>query len=83
MISLTSLQSSAQSVWQRVQTHAGIFLNTYPPIPPPTAGMYTYPIELPGGQRRLHLRIESDGSGVLFIDVTDVIHLNATCDINE
>jgi len=27
---------------------------------------------------RVHLRIEDDGSGVLFVDVTDVVHLNAT-----
>jgi len=27
---------------------------------------------------RLHLRIQRDGSGVLFVDVTDVVHLNAT-----
>jgi radical SAM protein with 4Fe4S-binding SPASM domain len=27
---------------------------------------------------RLHLRVESDGAGVLFVDVTDVIHLNPT-----
>ena len=44
----------------------------------PAAGLYTYPLQLNGGQRRIHLRIESDGAGVLFIDVTDVIHLNST-----
>ena len=27
---------------------------------------------------RLHLRVERDGSGVLFRDVTEVVHLNAT-----
>jgi radical SAM protein with 4Fe4S-binding SPASM domain len=42
------------------------------------AGLYTYPIDLEGGRRRIHLRLESDGAGVLFIDVNDVIHLNAT-----
>ncbi|MBN2002868.1 MAG: radical SAM protein [Anaerolineae bacterium] len=44
-------------------------------VPP---GLYTYPIPLEGGQRRVHLRAEPDGSGVLFIDVTEVIYLNAT-----
>lgn len=44
----------------------------------PTPGLYTYPIELNGGQRRVHLRVAPDGAGVLFIDVTDVIHLNPT-----
>ena len=42
------------------------------------AGLYTYRIALPGGRRRLHLRIESGGAGLLFIDAMDVIHLNAT-----
>ncbi|MGC9520660.1 MAG: radical SAM protein [Anaerolineae bacterium] len=41
-------------------------------------GLYSYPLVLDGGQRRVHLRVNEDGSGVLFIDVTDVIHLNAT-----
>ena len=27
---------------------------------------------------RLHLRVEREGSGVLFRDVTEVVHLNAT-----
>jgi radical SAM protein with 4Fe4S-binding SPASM domain len=44
----------------------------------PTPGLYTYPIALDGGQRRIHLRIEADGVGVLFVDVTEVIHLNRT-----
>ena len=48
------------------------------PPAPPAPGLYTYPIALDGGQRRIHLRIEKDGSGVLFVDVTDVIHLNTT-----
>ncbi|MCB0230733.1 MAG: hypothetical protein KDH90_16720, partial [Anaerolineae bacterium] len=41
-------------------------------------GLHTYRIDLYGGQRRVHLRVDPDGSGVLFRDVTDVIHLNAT-----
>ncbi len=45
---------------------------------PPAPGLYTYPIALDGGQRRVHLRVEADGSGILFIDVTEVIHLNTT-----
>jgi radical SAM protein with 4Fe4S-binding SPASM domain len=44
----------------------------------PSPGLYTYPLELNGGHRRIHLRIEGTGNGVLFIDVTDVIHLNPT-----
>lgn len=48
------------------------------PSAPPAPGLYTYPIPLNGGQRRVHLRVEEGGSGLLFIDVTDVLHLNAT-----
>jgi len=44
----------------------------------PSSGLLTYPIPLNGGQRRIHLRVHEDGSGVLFIDVTEVIHLNPT-----
>jgi len=45
----------------------------------PQPGLYTYPVEFPdGGRMRLHLRIEPSGNGVLFVDVTDVVHLNPT-----
>jgi radical SAM protein with 4Fe4S-binding SPASM domain len=47
------------------------------PCPPPT-GLHTYRIPLDGGQMRLHLRVERDGSGVLFRDVSEVVHLNPT-----
>ena len=42
-------------------------------------GLHTYPIIRPdGSQKRLHLRVEGDGHGILFVDVTDVIHLKAS-----
>lgn len=45
----------------------------------PGAGLYTYRVgDRNRGQTRLHLRIQPDGAGVLFVDVTEVIHLNAT-----
>ena len=44
----------------------------------PSPGLHTYRIPLDGGQMRLHLRVESDGSGVLFRDVSEVVHLNTT-----
>ncbi|TFG65840.1 MAG: radical SAM protein, partial [Anaerolineales bacterium] len=49
-----------------------------PDAPVLNTGLHTYPIRLDGGQRRMHLRIDQDGAGVLFVDVTDVIHLNKT-----
>ncbi|MFQ6131807.1 MAG: radical SAM protein [Armatimonadota bacterium] len=38
-------------------------------------GLYAYPLEDDNGSRRLHLRAHNDGSGVLFVDVSDVVHL--------
>jgi len=45
----------------------------------PEPDLYTYTfLDSTGYWRRIHLRIEPDGQGVLFVDVTDVIHLNQT-----
>ena len=41
-------------------------------------GLFTYRVHPPGGTRRIHLRIDADGSGVLLVDVADAIHLNPT-----
>jgi radical SAM protein with 4Fe4S-binding SPASM domain len=41
-------------------------------------GLFTYHVHPPGGTRRIHLRIDADGCGVLLLDVTDAIHLNPT-----
>ena len=41
-------------------------------------GLFTYRVHPPGGTRQIHLRIDADGSGVLLVDVADVIHLNPT-----
>ena len=48
------------------------------PCAAPKPGLYTYRFQPQDGQVRIHLRIESDGSGVMFVDVTDVVHLNRT-----
>ena len=44
----------------------------------PPSGLRTYRFDRHGGTTVLHLRIQEDGSGLLFRDVTDVIHLTAT-----
>ena len=45
----------------------------------PDPDLYTYHLtDSRGYFRRVHLRIEPDRQGVLFVDVTDVIHLNPT-----
>jgi radical SAM protein with 4Fe4S-binding SPASM domain len=54
------------------------FSATVSPPPPPSPGLHTLRLVAPDGQgrKRIHLRIEPDGAGVLFVDVTDVIQLN-------
>ncbi len=65
-------------IWKAIRDDfraiTGRFLK--PPVLP--SGMYTYRHQGPGGQRRMHLRVEPDGGGVLFVDVTEVVYLNAT-----
>ena len=53
------------------------------PADPVIPGLYTYQISpVSGGKKRLHLRVNAGGDGILFVDVTDVIHLNkAACEI--
>ena len=41
-------------------------------------GLFAYDVHPPGGTRRIHLRIEPDGSGLLLVDVSDAIHLSPT-----
>ena len=45
---------------------------------PVSTGLFAYRVHPPGGSRRIHLRIERDGSGVLLVDLSDAIRLNAT-----
>ena len=50
--------------------------NNIPNLPP---DLYTYHFsDSRGYSRRAHLRIEDSGAGILFLDVTDAIHLNPT-----
>lgn len=48
------------------------------PPPPPEPGLHTWRLRAGTSpdRKRIHLRIEPDGAGVLFVDVTDVIQLN-------
>ncbi len=69
-------------LWDRFRREARALLARQGLPVAPAPGLYTYPIEVGPpphvGQRRLHLRVAHDGTGVLFVDVTDVIHLNPT-----
>ena len=44
----------------------------------PPRGLLTYRFDVPGGFTRLHLRVQADGTGLLFRDVTDLLHLSPT-----
>ena len=54
------------------------FLAAVRPLPRVRPGLYAYRVHPPGGSRRVHLRVEADGSGLLLVDVRDVVHLNRT-----
>ena len=42
------------------------------------SGFYHYERKLPVGISKIHLRLNSDGNGTLFVNANKVIHLNAT-----
>lgn len=65
-------------LWEGLQQDSREFLSLFSPSNPPDPGLYTYRFSDDSGQFRLHLRVEPAGNGVLFVDVTDVIHLNPT-----
>ncbi len=65
-------------LWQAVRSDLSGFAAALRPHPAPKVGLHAYPVQAPGGSRRIHLRVEDDGSGLLLIDVTDAIHLNPT-----
>jgi len=54
------------------------FWNAVIPGPVFSRRLHSYRIESPEGKRRIHLRKERDGSALLFIDVSQVMHLNPT-----
>jgi radical SAM protein with 4Fe4S-binding SPASM domain len=67
---------SLQSHWTHLVESTRALLQPSPSTVP--SGLYTYQLAVRGGRRRVHLRVKEDGTGVMFIDVTDVIHLNET-----
>lgn len=70
---------TAQKIWQRVRTDAAGFLAAFSAPEQPRVGLHFYDISMPSGRTmRIHLRVEPSGNGVLFVDVTDVVHLNQT-----
>jgi radical SAM protein with 4Fe4S-binding SPASM domain len=45
---------------------------------PTRPGLLTYRLHPPGGERRIHLRVDPRGAALLMVDATDTIHLNPT-----
>lgn len=70
---VTTVQAS---LWQRLRNDWAGFLGALKRQAPASPGLYSYRIRLPDGKRRLQLRIDADGCGVLFVDAMDVVHLN-------
>ena len=44
----------------------------------PNPGLYHYLREAPGERSRIHLRLDPDGSGLLLVNASRVVHLNPT-----
>jgi radical SAM protein with 4Fe4S-binding SPASM domain len=78
MVNHLGTRSFLARAWHSLQRDVDGFVGRFTPTAPPAPGLYTYHLDAAYGQRRLHLRVDTSGSGVLFVDVTDVIHLNAT-----
>lgn len=77
-MTLTSPKPDLGRLWRGLRRDTLGFLAALSPADPPAPGLYTYRLTPEGGKIRLHLRIEQDRSGVLFVDVTDAVHLNPT-----
>lgn len=78
MADLHPSKFSTRRIWRLLYQDTITFLAAFGKADPPEPGLYTYRYTSLDARFRIHLRIERDGSGVLFVDVTDVIHLNPT-----
>jgi radical SAM protein with 4Fe4S-binding SPASM domain len=67
---LAALRRDMQGWWASVRGRS--------PIRP---GLSTYYFNLSGGKRRIHLRVGTNGSGILMVDATDAVHLNQSAAI--
>lgn len=68
----------AHQLWHGLKRDLNSFWVRVAPPAPPGPGLYTYRFEPPGRTVRVHLRVEAGGRGLMFVDVTDVFHLNPT-----
>lgn len=67
---LTRLKHLKMNLFQGIDQAA-------PPALPP-AGIFHYQIQEGAAKTRLHLRLEADGSGLLLINASRILHLNPT-----
>lgn len=77
MVSST-IATAGRRAWRTLRYDLSSFFDPGPDPWRPEIGLHTYRYETDGVRGRVHLRTESNGHGVLFIDVTDVVHLNPT-----
>ena len=47
-------------------------------MPSPQAGLFHFDYQENGERSRTHLRIDPDGSGLLFVNASRIMHLNPT-----
>lgn len=72
------MRALVRAVGDDLSALAAAMFDTAAAEPGPPPGLHTYRFDVPGGHTRLHFRAQADGTGVLFRDVTDVLHLSAT-----
>lgn len=68
------MRSFARAVRRDLSAFANLWRGSPEVTVPP--GLHTFAFAVEGGHTRLHLRSQVDGTGVLFRDVTDVLHLS-------
>ena len=65
------------SLWKAMKIEFHELKSVLIPFSKIESGLYTYKIlNNDGWEKRIHLRVEGSGGGKIFVDVTDVIHLN-------
>lgn len=71
--------SKVGQAWQEIRDDALGLLAAISPQTELKIGLNAYDVQTHDGRSmRIHLRVEPSGNGVLFVDVTDVVHLNPT-----
>jgi hypothetical protein len=48
---------------------------------PPETGLYQFEFQQNGGRSRVHLRLDSNGNGLLMVNASRIIHLNPTASV--